>query len=196
MFALLAFTTTVSFNTQTSFTISCYQTEAESTNQYQRQTLYDVDYPFDLRNVQLLYMQYCKNNGLQSRTLDMDFSSSAQFFVATGVLCFLYTIVCLAVYICVAQLYETNPMYPVGDLLITGIFSIFWLAGASAWAANVSDLKYYTGPRYLISHLSHCNQTVAIKSVNYKYDCFPDSPGKWSTLYISLVSFPPNSFSF
>ena len=185
MFAILAFSTTGSFNTTTSFTISCY-VDLESSTQYQKLTQYEVEYPFDLSDTPLVYLSKCKDNTVSKTYLDMDFSSSARFFVATGVLCFLFTIAALVVYITSAGLYANNPMFPVVDLVVTGVMSLFWLAGASAWAANVSDLKYYTGPRYLISHLPHCNQTVPTKS-HYKYDCFPESPGKWSTLYISLV---------
>lgn len=136
-----------------------------------------------MTDVPLKYLNGCDEDEVATKKLPIDFSSSAQFFVATGVLCFLYTIGSEFVYVAQAQYYETNPFFPVVDLLVTGIFAIFWLAGASAWATNVSDIKHYTGPRHLIDQLANCNKTVA----DFTYNCFPESPGKWSTLYISLV---------
>lgn len=188
VFAILAFSITTSFDTETSFTISCYQSKA-ATNQvrYQRKSTYQVEYPFDMSQTKLTYLESCNENGdeMKDKMFDIDFSSSAQFFVATGILSFAYTICCLYGYIKLWHLYENNPFFPVVDLVITAIFTIFWLAGASAWAANVSDLKHYTGPRYLIEQLPHCNQTIQ----DIEYDCFSESPGKWSSLYISLVCF-------
>lgn len=43
----------------------------------------------------------------------LDFSSSAEFFVATGVLSFLYTILIVVLYIFAARLYEENQLVPV-----------------------------------------------------------------------------------
>lgn len=151
---------------------------------YEKTTVYPVEYPFDFTDTSLSYLNGCKKNEVTSKKLDMDFSSSAQFFVATGVLCLLYTLATEFVYIAGSQYYEANPFFPVVDLVITGILAIFWLAGASAWATNVSDIKYYAGPRHLIDQLANCNKTVQ----DFTYSCFPESPGKWSTLYISLVS--------
>ncbi|OTF73482.1 synaptophysin-like protein, partial [Euroglyphus maynei] len=185
VFAILAFSITTSFDTETSFTISCYQSkDASNQVRYQKKSTYQVEYPFDMSSTKLTYLQSCNENGdeMKDKTFNIDFSSSAQFFVATGVLSFAYTICCLYGYIKLWNLYETNPFFPVVDLVITAIFTVFWLAGASAWAANVSDLKHYTGPRYLIEQLSHCNQTIQ----DIEYDCFSESPGKWSSLYISL----------
>ncbi|KAH9400296.1 hypothetical protein TYRP_001857 [Tyrophagus putrescentiae] len=187
IFAILAFSTTASFDTTTSFTISCFNQSSSNVNgeipSYSKTTTYAVEYPFDMTDVPLKYLNGCDEDEVATKKLPIDFSSSAQFFVATGVLCFLYTIGSEFVYVAQAQYYETNPFFPVVDLLVTGIFAIFWLAGASAWATNVSDIKHYTGPRHLIDQLANCNKTVA----DFTYNCFPESPGKWSTLYISLI---------
>jgi hypothetical protein len=113
----------------------------------------------------------------------MDFSSSAQFYVATGVLSFLYTLACLVIYIFGTRYYETNPLIPVIDLVATGILTIFWLSGACAWAAGVSDVKFYTKPETLWKRFEFCNP-----SKNPEGNCMPDNPGKWTPLNISLVS--------
>lgn len=187
IFAILAFSTTTSFDTETSFTISCYQAETNSHVQFQKRTTYLVEYPFNQGDTKLNYLSRCSDKETETKKLDINFSSSAQFFVATGVLCLLYCLGALFVYVALWQLYETNPVYTIGDLVLTAIFTVFWFAGAAAWAVNVSDIKYYTGPRYLISELGHCNKTIQ----GFSYDCFPESPGKWSTLYISLVGCSP-----
>jgi len=113
----------------------------------------------------------------------MDFSSSAQFYVATGVLSFLCTLACLVIYIFGTRYYETNPLIPVIDLAATGILTIFWLSGACAWAAGVSDVKYYTKPETLWKRLEFCDSNK-----NPEGNCIVDSPGKWTALNISLVS--------
>lgn len=148
---------------------------------------YSVEYPFDMSETKLRYLESCNGNEeeMKDRFFDINFSSSAQFFVFTGIISFIYTLCCLYAYIKLWILYESNIFFPVVDLLVTSVLTIFWLAGASAWASNVSDLKYYTGPRYLIQQLNHCNQTLS----EIEYDCFPESPGKWSSLYISLVNY-------
>ncbi|UXI22445.1 branched chain alpha-keto acid dehydrogenase [Sarcoptes scabiei] len=187
VFAVLAFSITSSFDTETSFTISCYKNTKDASNRvlYQKKSTYQVEYPFDMSATKLTYLESCVGNSeeMKDKFLNIDFSSSAKFFVTTGVFSFIYTICCLYVYIKLWHLYETNPFFPVVDLAITTVFSIFWLAGASAWAINVSDLKHYTGPRYLIQQLDHCNKTLS----EIEYDCFSESPGKWSPLYISLI---------
>ena len=60
----------------------------------------------------------------------IDFSSSAQFYVATGVLSFLYAAAILAFYLLKTEQYATNPLLPVIDLGVTGVLTVFWFAGA------------------------------------------------------------------
>lgn len=181
VFAILAFATTSGFDTSTSFTTSCVP--VTGINISVTKISYAVEYPFKFENEEIKLIKVCEINPTeQKKTYPMDFSSSAQFYVATGVLSFLYTLACLVLYIFGTRHYESNPLIPVIDLAATGILTIFWLSGACAWAAGVSDVKYYTKPEYLWNKLDFCNQTL-----NKNGRCLEDNPGKWASLNISLI---------
>lgn len=186
MFAILAFATTSSFDTEITLTVSCVETNQSTPSSIQRVTKYPVEYPFDFSETRLEYLSSCDGGpkSFSSKKLAMDFSSSPRFFVATGVLCMLYSGGALVLYILYSPLYESNPVWPIVDLAFTGIFSIFWLAGAAAWATGVSDLKHYTSPHNLMKYIPYCEAT---EGANVTTDCLAESPGKWSTLYITLV---------
>lgn len=110
----------------------------------------------------------------------MDFSSSAQFYVFTGVISFLAAAAILAFYLLRTQQYESNAVIPVIDLAVTGLLALFWFAGTCAFALTVSDLKFYTNPKYLEKHIYICRDDLA--------ECETVDTGNWATLNISLVS--------
>ena len=141
---------------------------------------YPIEYPFKLDETEFKYISNCSGDFELSKTFPMDFSSSPKFFVTTGVLCMMYCVGALAFYVLSANVYSTNPLLPVIDLIVTGIFTIFWFAGSCAWAAGVSDLKYYTNPAYLRQYIPVC------KDRDY---CDTNKVANWSSLNISLVSF-------
>lgn len=64
------------------------------------------------------------------QSFPIDFSSSAQFFVFTSVISFLYAVAILGFYLLKTDQYASNPLLPVVDLGITGVLAIFWFAGA------------------------------------------------------------------
>lgn len=181
VFAILAFATTSGFDTTTSFTQSC-RPAIIGNRPEQIKISYSVEYPFKFKDQYINVWQDCKSNKTVPKDYDMEFSSSAQFYVATGVLSFLYTIACLVLYIFGTRHYETNPLIPVIDLVASGVLAIFWLSGACAWAAGVSDVKYYTDPKHLWSKLDFCKQNQTSPE-----NCIEDSPGKWASLNISLI---------
>lgn len=183
VFAILAFATTSGFDTTTSFTASCAPKTGVTEKPLQTLRIkYAVEYPFKFEDQEIKIYSNCSSTLMMTQTYPMEFSSSAQFYVATGVLSFLYTIACLVLYIFGSRHYETNPLIPVIDLAATGVLTIFWLSGACAWAAGVSDVKYYTKPEYLWSKLEFCD------SAKNNGTCVEDTPGKWVALNISLVS--------
>lgn len=73
-----------------------------------------------------------------------DVSSDAQFFVATGVLSFLYCLFIIAVYAFIDEIYKSKSELPLADFMITTILAIFWLSGSAAWANGTSALKGVT----------------------------------------------------
>lgn len=70
------------------------------------------------------------------------------------------------------------------DLVVTAIFTIFWLAGSSAWAQGVSDLKYYLHPETLFKLLPICIDD----DDDNGHDCQTVEDGSYGTLNASLVS--------
>ncbi|KAI4902293.1 hypothetical protein NFI96_034719 [Prochilodus magdalenae] len=87
-----------------------------------------------------------------------NYSSSAGFFVAIGILAFLYCILTLVLYLGYQHLYREGSAAPVLDLIITGIFTFLWLVASSAWAKGLSDVKTNTSPNSLLSVATPCRQ--------------------------------------
>lgn len=146
---------------------------------FNRTIEYPIQYPFNFKNIELRIETNCSNRENQIKQIfPIDFSSSAQFFVTTGVLSALYSIGSLTFYLISYQHYENNPLIPVIDLAITGILSLFWFAGSSAWATNVSDLKHYTNPLTWMKYIVICKSAF----------CETSKQANWSTLNVSLVS--------
>ncbi|PSN40418.1 hypothetical protein C0J52_09274 [Blattella germanica] len=80
-----------------------------------------------------------------------DFSSDAQFFVATGVLSFLYCIGIAIVYIMFDAMYQSNGLLPLADFFLTVTLAVFWLSGSAAWANGLNGLKGTTSNLKLTS---------------------------------------------
>lgn len=139
---------------------------------------FPIEYPFQLEKNEFRYISNCTMDYEATKQFPMDFSSSARFYVTTGVLCMLYCIGALAFYMFSASYYATNPLIPVLDLIATGILTIFWFAGACAWAAGVSDLKYYTNPSYFKKYIPLCKEPDA---------CATNKVANWASLNVSLV---------
>ncbi|XP_054723997.1 synaptophysin-like isoform X2 [Uloborus diversus] len=147
--AIIAFATTVDFDTICKFSITCPPPGEKEEFEY------ELGYPFS--NSVLKIPNSCGSNEKDVElTLPFDYTSSAAFYVATGVLAFLYTIFTLVVYIFFHQMYANNPKLPVIDMGITAVLSVFWLAGSSAWAQGVADLKFYLHPDTVFNFLGIC----------------------------------------
>lgn len=193
IFAILAFATTTSFDTTSTLQVTCPQpTSSKSRTEKAEAALsskivYPIEYPFKFHDAEIFERYNCSRNiPMIQQKFPMDFSSSAQFFVATGVLAFLYAGAAVGLYLTKSTQYATNPLLPVIDLAVTGLLALFWVAGSCAWALGVSDLKYYTHPRYLSEHIYVCNDRSA--------DCSTVDPGNWATLNISLLCGFTNAF--
>lgn len=90
--ALFALYSTSSFATHTAFTVNCEERPPVTIK-------YPVAYPFDFQNTEILVNRTCERteDAIVSK-FPMDFSSSPQFFVTTGVLSLLYSAGALAGY--------------------------------------------------------------------------------------------------
>lgn len=169
--AIFAFSTTSAFSTMVSFIIAC--------NDDQHVIPYRFGYPFSLREIGLNVPLSCNETGEKVIYFPYVFSGSAEFFVATGVIAFLYTLVISVVYTIGQDTYQNNPIYPLVDMGITSVITLFWLAGSSAWADSVNDLKYYTRPENIYQNMCVC--------LSNKDVCKPGDIGGFATLDVSLV---------
>ncbi|XP_015927768.1 synaptophysin isoform X2 [Parasteatoda tepidariorum] len=170
--AILAFSTTAGFSTSCEFSISCGDGKIVDVN-------YTFGYPFE--KSELLVPDTCASNERLPLKLPFDYSTIAEFYVTTGVLAFLYTLGILVVYIFFHQSYSENSKLPALDLCATAIFTIFWMAGSSAWAQGVVDLKYYMDPATVIQYLFIC---IRNHSEN---NCMTEDDGSYGTLNASLI---------
>lgn len=183
VFAIFAFSTTASFESASFLNIYCPKSNPKSVEPKTPEakiSKYEIEYPFELEKSEFTYVSNCSTETNITKKFPMDFSSSARFYVTTGVLCMLYCIGALIFYVFSAPYYATNPLIPVLDLIATAIFTVFWFAGSCAWAAGVSDLKFYTNPNYLKKHLNICKESGDV--------CTTNKVANWSGLNISLVS--------
>ncbi|GBN48983.1 Synaptophysin [Araneus ventricosus] len=172
--SIFAFATTADFETVATMEIKC--------KEYEKDVQYKFGYPFKLGKNELRVPEKCGNTSVitfKTYTFPFDFSSNAEFFVASGVLTLMYTSGIIFIYVFMHRLYTTNPMTPVVDLLATVILSIFWFAGSCAWAQGVSDVKYYTNPSNLFHDIDICMDDAQT--------CSTKSPGNFASLNVSLI---------
>ncbi|TSX44499.1 Synaptophysin-like protein 1 [Bagarius yarrelli] len=102
-------------------------------------------YPFRLNQVLLVKDNVTLCNRTMSAThLIGDSSSSVEFFVAVGVLAFLYCMFALLVYVGYMHVYRDSDFGPVFDFLVTAAFAFLWLVSSSAWAQGLQKVKYAT----------------------------------------------------
>lgn len=186
IFAILAFSTTTSFDTKSILQVTCPPATKGGSPSLSK-IEYPVEYPFKFQTTTIFEKYNCsKNIPMIEQKFPMDFSSSAQFFVATGVLGLLYSGAALGLYLTKTPQYMTNPLLPVIDLGVTGLLALFWVAGSAAWALGVSDLKYYTHPKYLAKYIYICKDVES--------DCAVIDLGNWAPLNISLLTGFTNAF--
>ncbi|XP_066997390.1 synaptophysin isoform X2 [Anabrus simplex] len=163
VFSICAFATTTGYTNEV--TLSCKNmTET---------VVLDFDYPFKLDYVIEDLPPRCSAHPLR---LYGNFSSDAQFFVATGVLSLLYCVAIVLVYVMLDAMYQSNGLLPLTDFILTTILAVFWLSGSAAWANGLTGLKTATSPNNLISIYNKKVYTVDTVSV-----------GNYSGLNISVI---------
>lgn len=171
---IFAFATTAGFETVATISIKC--------KEYAKDIQYKFGYPFKMGKSELRIPEACTANisdiSFKTYIFPFDFSSNAEFFVASGVITMIYTAGIIFIYVFMHRLYSTNPMTPVVDFISSGVLSIFWFAGSCAWAQGVSDIKYYTNPTNLFHEIDICNEPEV---------CHTSSPGNFASLNVSLI---------
>ncbi|KAL1422879.1 hypothetical protein MTO96_021609 [Rhipicephalus appendiculatus] len=156
VFSIFAFATTSGFGTTSIFSVICTRSSPfKVTVQY--------GYPFSIE-------------------LPFNFASNAEFFVATGVLSFLYCVGILGIYLFSSKMYAENQTVPIVDLGLTALMSLFWFAGSCAWAQGVRDVKYYMSPDNIIKW-----PAIGICKDLDNAICKSESSGSFATLNVSLI---------
>lgn len=80
-----------------------------------------------------------------------DFSSDSQFFVASGVLSFIYCLGIVVVYGMFEEKYQSNSMFPLADFVLTTVLAVLWLSSSAAFANAVSGMKSVTDTSTLLA---------------------------------------------
>ncbi|MBN3292488.1 SYPL2 protein, partial [Polypterus senegalus] len=149
VFAIFAFATTGGYSGETDILINCPGTTAKALN-----INLQFFYPFRLN--QISFDVNCLNNTNEIVHLVGNFSSSAEFYVAIGVLAFLFCTVMLVVYLGYQHMYHENSQWAIVDFLLTVFFAFMWLVSSSAWAEGLSNVKKSTSPVYILSTVNIC----------------------------------------
>uniref|UniRef100_A0A672PJ42 Synaptophysin-like 2b n=1 Tax=Sinocyclocheilus grahami TaxID=75366 RepID=A0A672PJ42_SINGR len=100
---------------------------------------------------------YCKVNTtmFKLKQLTGDYSSSAEFFVAIGVLAFLYSTATLVLYLGYQHIYRESPRGPNIVSVVLYVFSEF----LRYVCACLTDVKISTSPNTLVYITEVCKQT-------------------------------------
>ncbi|XP_076861656.1 synaptophysin-like protein 1 [Brachyhypopomus gauderio] len=119
-------------------------------------------YPFRLNQVVLVEgnISLC-NHTVSTTRLVGDFSSSVEFFVAVGVLAFLYCTAALIVYLGYMHVYQDSDFGPMFDFVVTASFAFLWLVCSSAWARGLQMIKFATGTEGISATLQPCRSSSA-----------------------------------
>lgn len=174
IFGIFAWSTTAGFSTMSILHMDCPD-ESSFTAEYK------ITYPFDLRNTVISSPYNCTDDTiLATDTFPIDFSTTAMLYVLVCVVSILYALGSVTYYSIYTARYETDPLAPMFDLCLTLFLTILWIIITCTWALNISDLKHYTAPHYFKDYLAICHDTEA--------NCQAQSPGKWSSLTVSIVS--------
>lgn len=170
IFAICAFSTICGYDGQTTIT-ACQSTPPKTKT-------VSFSYPFALSDLEVEIT--CDSPAAAAKTdsakffLDGDFSSDAQFFVASGVLAFLYCLGIVVVYALFEENYQNNTMLPLIDFLLTTVLAVLWLSSSAAWANSLSGIKSVTDPMYI--------QKIKCNNI-----CTSVYTGSFSSLNISVL---------
>jgi len=158
--AILAFSTTCGFS-------ACFLVSTEAGVACTKDKLC-ASYSFNLGNIMVPDAVGCYNNSAHNpHPFQGNYKSSAEFFVATGVLSMLYALLILAYYIAAWSAYETNELVAKVDLGVTAALALFWFAGACAWASGVDGLKRNLAKDKILALFTPCTGKCTVSGFDF-----------------------------
>ncbi|OQV24265.1 putative Synaptophysin [Hypsibius exemplaris] len=177
IFGICAFGTTSSFSSAVKVLYNC----VVSGKTEEKTVVYDFEYPFNLEK-EPVSVNAC-NSSSATIVLGGSYASSAEFFVAVGVLTFLYCLAALLLYIFLDKLYRSRDSVSTGDFIITVVVAFLWLVASSAWAHGVSGVKSATNGVDLVSRLNEYKSDTGAACAS----CLPAGEPNYANLNISVL---------
>ncbi|KAL0962672.1 hypothetical protein UPYG_G00343810 [Umbra pygmaea] len=97
--------------------------------------------------------------------VDGDSASSVKFFVGVAIVCFLYAMIALLIYLGYMHVYKDSDFGPMFDFGLTATIAFLWLVCSSAWAKGLQNVKDAVGTKGIISTLALCQRNDIICEV-------------------------------
>lgn len=150
VFSLLALTTVMNFWTSVGVDITCppavvptnSTTAAPSPNSAEViHPKLEVSYPFDFSNMVPINNSCSKGNNNYTYTHNTSLHGSPFLFTMTAVLSLMYAMGSLLLYLLFSANYDTAPMLPVVDLIITGVVCLFWIIATISFNHGASLIE-------------------------------------------------------
>jgi hypothetical protein len=110
-------------------------------------------YPYNLRTTPIVVDGIPASTTLSNAN---DIKPSAEFFVFTGVTSMLLSLAITVLYVLMDRQYRNDERFPIVDFVLSIIWAIFWIAGSSAWAQGVSNIRSQTSPQNVASLSGVC----------------------------------------
>ncbi|CAF3083409.1 unnamed protein product [Rotaria socialis] len=166
LFAIVAFAIACSGNSSAAFSINKGNDSIQAS----------WAYPYGLKGSSMIVTS--TNEILNTISDSNSAKPSAEFFVFTGVTSMLLSLTFCIIYIFFDQPYRNDWRYSMIDFVIIIIWSIFWIAGSSAWAKGVSDIRSQTSLNALARRSESCGSTS---------DCITIRAGTYGSIISSVI---------
>lgn len=172
--AIFAFATTCGFSSYTQFMVKCGGTIGDKTINL------PFSYPFRLHE-DPIPLPICSDTHNTTTHPYGDFSAPSQFFVFIGVVCFLYCLGAIILYVFFDNVYRNNDKIPIIDFIVSVVITLCWLICSAAWAHGLAELKFYSDPASILKlHVPECMVATDEK-------CTTTDGGNYAGLNVSII---------